>query len=97
MFLFLIDYTDCVSILAVPFHMRENPIELFKENADIESNRLQPALKRRDFGDDNSFPMILEENSFILTIENTSIAKRKILLRLLCFCCAVIICSTYRT
>ena len=69
MYLFILDYTDCVSILAVPFHMRENPIELFKENADIESNHLQPAL--------NSFPMILEENELMLIIENTSIAKTK--------------------
>ena len=57
--------------------MPENPIELFKENADIESSHLQPALKCRGFVDDNSFPMILEENKFILTIENSSIAKTK--------------------
>ena len=57
--------------------MRENPIELFKENADIESNHLQPALKCRGFVNDNSFPMILEENKFMLTIENTSITKMK--------------------
>ena len=69
MYLLILDYTDCVSILAVPFHMRENPTELFKENY------LQPALKCRGFVDNNSFPMILEENEFMLTIENTSIAK----------------------
>ena len=32
MYLCNLDYTDCVSILAVPFHLRENPMELFKEN-----------------------------------------------------------------
>ena len=46
-------------------------MELFKENVDIESNHLQLALKYRCFVDDNSFPMILEENEFMLTIENT--------------------------
>ena len=30
MYIYIVNYTDCVSILAVPFHMRENPIELFK-------------------------------------------------------------------
>ena len=62
--------------LAVPFHIQENPIELFKENVDIKSNHLL-ALKCRDFVDDNSFPMILEENKFMLTIKNMSIAKTK--------------------
>ena len=32
--------------------MRENPIELFKENADIETNHLQAALKCRGFVDE---------------------------------------------
>ena len=45
MYLFILDYTDCVSIFAMPFHMPENPMELFKENASIESNHVQPALK----------------------------------------------------
>ena len=45
MYLFILDYTDCVSIFAMPFHMPENPMELLKENASIESNHVQPALK----------------------------------------------------
>ena len=77
--------------------MRENPIELFKENADIQTNHLPPALKYRGFVDGNSFPIILEENEFMLTIENMSWRKRKVFSRFLRFCCAVIICSTYRT
>ena len=77
MLLFIIDYTDCVSILAVSFHMQKNPVELFKENAGIESNHLQPTLKCLGFVDGNSFPVTLEGNAFMLTIENTSIAKTK--------------------
>ena len=91
MYLFILDYTDCVSILAVPFHMRENLIELFKENADIKSNHLQPALKCQGFVDDNSFPVILEENEFMLTIENTSIAKMKDFVTVF----ALFLCSHY--
>ena len=40
-------------------------------------NYLQPALKCQGFVDDNSFPMILKESKFMLTIENTSVVKRK--------------------
>ena len=77
--------------------MRENPIELFKENADIQTNHLPPALKCQGFVDGNSFPIILEENEFMLTIENISWRKRKVFSQFLRFWCAVIICSTYRT
>ena len=71
--------------------MRENLIELFRENADIESNNLQPALKCRGFVDDSSFSMILKENEFMLTIENTSIAKTKDLVMAF----ALLLCSHY--
>ena len=49
MYLFILYYADCDSVLAVSFHTRENPIKLFRENGDIESNHLQPALKCRGF------------------------------------------------
>ena len=71
--------------------MRENPIELFKENADIKPNHLQPALKCRDFVDGNSFPTILEENASMLTIENKSIAKTKDFVTAF----ALLLCSHY--
>ena len=77
MYLLIIDYTYCVSILAVPFHMRENLIELFKENADNKSSHLQPALKCCDIVDNNYFPIILKENELMLTIKNMSIAKMR--------------------
>ena len=76
MYLFIMDYTYCVSILAVPFHMRENLIELFKENVDNTSSHLQPARKCCDFVD-NYFPIILKENKLMLTIKNMSIAKMR--------------------
>ena len=71
------DYTNCVSILAVRFHTREGPIEIIEL---FKLHHSQPEIKCSGFVDGNSF----------LMIENTSIAKLKILLRLLRFCCAVI-------
>ena len=61
--------------MAVPFLMRENPIELFKENADIETNHLQAALKCRGFVDE-FFPNNLGgKHEFMLAIENMSMTK----------------------
>ena len=55
--------------------MRENPIELFKENADIETNHLQAALKCIGFVDE-FFPNNLGgKHEFMLAIENMSMAK----------------------
>ena len=81
----------------MPFHMRENPIELFKENADIKTNHLQPALKCRGFVDGNSFPIILEENEYMLTIENMSMAKTKGFLTVFTLLLYCHLCSTYHT
>ena len=71
--------------------MLGNPIELFKENADIESNHEQPALKCPDFVDNNSFPMILEENRIHVDHQNTSVAKTKDFLTTF----ALLLCSHY--